>query len=215
MDAVSWKRISSTRRDWQGLFPFFRADAPTSTVSTAWGVFEDVVLLDSASPAHLICVTLHSMVLRNDNTFHEQVQPFGDIAAEQCFVKGLTTIVDARTHLPRGLEAWELDTHGFCFVRRPQYDFEEHEQQDFRRVNKEFAPKVLECVRQAAGAKNAFWLSHQVASNFCISVRTRVVLAVVDSGKRARAETWRTLGPENWHCGRWLRARISSRGLWA
>ena len=60
MDAVSWKRISSTRRDWQGLFPFFRADAPTSTVSTAWGVFEDVVLLDSASPAHLICVTLHS-----------------------------------------------------------------------------------------------------------------------------------------------------------
>ena len=60
MDVVAWKRISSTRRDWQGLFPFFRADAPTATVSTAWGVFEDVVLLDSASPAHLICVALHA-----------------------------------------------------------------------------------------------------------------------------------------------------------
>ena len=50
---------------------------------------------------------------------------------------------DARTHLPKGKEAWHLETHGFCFVARPEYDFEEHDQQDFRRVNKEFAPKVF------------------------------------------------------------------------
>jgi len=45
-------------------------------------------------------------------------------------------------------------------VARPAYNFEDHLEQDHRRVNREFAPDVLETVRAAAGAKRAFWLSH-------------------------------------------------------
>ena len=131
MQAVRWTRVGDgSKRDWEGSFSFFKADAPTETVTTDWGVFPDVVV------------------------------PFGNFGAERCFAQGKTTIVDARTHLPNGKEAWSLDKHGFCYVSRPEYDFEEHEEQDFRRVNKEFAPKVLETVRLAAGAQKAFWLSH-------------------------------------------------------
>ena len=131
MASVAWTRLGdSGKRDWKGMFSFFKSDAPTSTVKTEWGVFEDVV------------------------------QPFGDFAAEQCFAKSLTTIVDARTHFPGGKDGWDLQENGFCFLQRPEYAFEEHEQQDFRRCNKEFAPKVLESVRKAAGASRALWLSH-------------------------------------------------------
>ena len=42
MQAVSWTRVGS-KRDWQGEFHFFRADAPRETVETPWGVFHDVV----------------------------------------------------------------------------------------------------------------------------------------------------------------------------
>jgi hypothetical protein len=71
------------------------------------------------------------------------------------------TVVDARTHLPGGKDAWSLDEHGFCYIARPAYDFEEHAQQDRKRVDAEFGPKVVEAVRLAAGAKRAFWMSHQ------------------------------------------------------
>jgi len=126
-----WTRVGDAgKRDWQGFFPFFNANAPTDTVVTDWGTFDRVVV------------------------------PFGNFSAERCFSRGRTTIVDARTHSPKGKDAWHLEAHGFCYVTRPEYAFEEHEQQDFRRVNKEFAPKVLETVRKAARAKRAFWLSH-------------------------------------------------------
>ena len=59
-----WTRIGDVgRRDWQGFFPFFKADAPTETVVTAWGTFDNVVV------------------------------PFGNFPAERCFARGRTTMV--------------------------------------------------------------------------------------------------------------------------
>jgi len=44
MEGVVWARVGdASKRDWQGDFAFFRPDAPTATVTTEWGVFEDVV----------------------------------------------------------------------------------------------------------------------------------------------------------------------------
>jgi len=71
------------------------------------------------------------------------------------------TVVDGRTHLPDGKDAWKFDEHGFCYIQRPLHDFEEHASQDRKRVDREFAPAVVEAVRRAAGAKRAFWMSHQ------------------------------------------------------
>uniref|UniRef100_A0A7S2IKS1 Uncharacterized protein n=1 Tax=Alexandrium andersonii TaxID=327968 RepID=A0A7S2IKS1_9DINO len=71
------------------------------------------------------------------------------------------TFVDARTHFPEGKHAWNFEQHGFCYIQRPAYDFEEHALQDRKRVDTEFGPKVCEAVRQAVGAKQAFWMSHQ------------------------------------------------------
>jgi len=57
-----WTRVGNAR-DWQGFFPFFKANAPTQTVVTEWGTFDNVVV------------------------------PFGNFSAERCFARGRTTIV--------------------------------------------------------------------------------------------------------------------------
>lgn len=66
-------------------------------------------------------------------------------------------IVDARTHLPGGKEAWDIDDHGFCFVKPPNpvSDF-----QDYGLVKRDYGPQVAEVCRLACGAKKAFWMSH-------------------------------------------------------
>ena len=92
MEGVVWARVGDARkRDWQGDSAFFRPDAPTATVTTEWGVFEDVI------------------------------EPFGNFSAARWFTNGRATVVDARTHLPEGKDGYLLDTHGFCFVERPSY----------------------------------------------------------------------------------------------
>ena len=62
-----------------------------------------------------------------------------------------------------------MHINGFEFVERPEYDFEDHatllEGKAYKaarqRVNREFAPKVLELCKKTAGADKAFWMSSQ------------------------------------------------------
>ena len=83
-------------------------------------------------------------------------------------------VVDARTHLSGGKEAWHFEEHGFMFLPRPapDYTFVEHADQDRKDVDAKFGPAVCEAVRQATGATKAFWMSHQRRAEK--SVRTRV-----------------------------------------
>ena len=68
-----------------------------------------------------------------------------------------------------GKSSWNLHINGFEFVERPEYDFEDHatllEGKAYKaarqRVNREFAPKVLELCKKTAGADKAFWMSSQ------------------------------------------------------
>lgn len=72
-------------------------------------------------------------------------------------------VVDARTgpggHGGKG--AWTLEEHGFCFVATPHWDFSPHQEHDRKKCDTEFGPLVCEVARVAAGAKRAFWMSHQ------------------------------------------------------
>ena len=70
-------------------------------------------------------------------------------------------VVDARTHLPGGKEAWTLHEHGFQFIDTPAYDFVDHKEHDRKKCDREFGPKVCEAARLTAGAKRCFWMSHQ------------------------------------------------------
>lgn len=67
------------------------------------------------------------------------------------------TVVDGRTHLPGGKEAWKFDTHGFCYIQAPDPvpDFK-----NYSNVKREYGPRVCEAVRRATGATKAFWMSH-------------------------------------------------------
>jgi hypothetical protein len=71
------------------------------------------------------------------------------------------TVVDARTHTPEGLDSWDFETHGFCYLNRPAFDFPDHTAQDRKQVTAVFAPEVLEAVRKKCKAKKAYWMSHQ------------------------------------------------------
>ena len=132
MQKAAWMPVGDkTKRDWQGFFPFFRADAPKSTAATEWGVFDNVV------------------------------KPFGDFPAEHCFAMGKTTIVDARTHLPEGKNAWDIDRNGFCYVERPEYDFEEHDKQ----VSFPFATATTVTVSAQLAALDRFGVGMHDACN--------------------------------------------------
>lgn len=67
-------------------------------------------------------------------------------------------MTDGRNALPDGRAAWKFDEHGFCYIKAPEpvADF-----LDRKLVEREYAPRVLEAVRAATGAKRAFWMSHQ------------------------------------------------------
>ena len=72
-------------------------------------------------------------------------------------------VVDARVgpEGKGGKEAWTLEEHGFCFVDTPFWDFPSHQEHDRKKCDVEFGPLVCEVSRVAAGAKRAFWMSHQ------------------------------------------------------
>lgn len=115
---------------------YYKADAPkTLEVETKFGKFQNMVLMGKEA------------YTREGRPNYMERMP--------------ATIVDGRTHLPGGKEAWDFDEHGFVFIETPDYDFEDHLKQDRRRVNREFGPKVAEACRVACKAKTAFWLSHQ------------------------------------------------------
>lgn len=118
---------------------YYKLDCPKKDMETKFGFFKDV--LETAGGG----------VSREERDKVMEKKPM--------------TVVDGRTHLPGGKEAWNFDEHGFCFIRRPEYDFEEHLEQDRKRVNREFGPKVAEACRVATGAKRAFWMSHQRRSD--------------------------------------------------
>lgn len=125
--------MAAALREVKSTFRFHRRDCPTKEVVTSkYGSWNNVVQLGMKVA---------------DPTQHFEMKP--------------VTVVDGRSHLPGGKEAWNLEEHGFCFIKTPDYDFEEHHVQNRRRVNKEFGPKVAEAVRVAAKAKKAFWMSHQ------------------------------------------------------
>lgn len=61
------------------------------------------------------------------------------------------TFFDARTALPGGLSAWDLDTHGFTMVRPPP------QPSDFRSqktLNEEYYPKLAELAKKVTGGKH-------------------------------------------------------------
>lgn len=67
------------------------------------------------------------------------------------------TVIDARGQ-PGGLQSYNLEQHGFCFIRAPEpvADFKNTEL-----LLKEYQPKVIEAVKKASPtAKRAFWMSH-------------------------------------------------------
>lgn len=70
-------------------------------------------------------------------------------------------IVDARTHLPGGKEAWKFEEHGFCFLDavEPVADFT-----DKKLVERDHQPRVLDSVKEATGASRVFWMSHMPRS---------------------------------------------------
>lgn len=127
-------KMAVSRRDVNTKLWYMRPDCPKlDVVASKFGTFKDVVQM----PLNF---------LKHRDEYYE---------------KHPMTVVDGRTHLPGGKEAWSFEEHGFCYIKTPDYEFEDHLQQDRRRANREFGPKVAEAVRQATGAKRAFWLSHQ------------------------------------------------------
>merc|ERR1719487_2846822 len=80
------------------------------------------------------------------------------------------TIVDARTALPGGLGAWDLDTHGFCVVRPPPpVDFLKQGDPknttlgrvgDDSLVKQEYFPKLCEMAMKLTGAEKAYMFQH-------------------------------------------------------
>merc|ERR1712118_573223 len=62
-------------------------------------------------------------------------------------------ILDARTSLPGGLEAWSLDTHGFCCVPAPTpvADFTNR-----ALVKAEYYPRMVDRVKRLTGAKEGY-----------------------------------------------------------
>lgn len=79
------------------------------------------------------------------------------------FGKFVLSVVDGRTHLEGGKEAWKFEKHGFMVIPRPApaYIFSQHKDANRKEVDRDFGPKVCEAVRKATGAKRAFWMSHQ------------------------------------------------------
>lgn len=121
-------------RDWHGRVNYYRRDAPRTAVEVQGKTYSGVIEMGG-----------ENMNMKPGKFF--KMHP--------------TTIVDARTHLRSGKDAWKFERHGFCYIRRPEYDFEDHAAQDRRRVDAEFGPKVCEAVCRATGARRAFWMSHQ------------------------------------------------------
>ncbi len=89
-------------------------------------------------------------------TFPDVIQMPVRLDMKEQYEKFPMNICDGRKHLPGGKEAWKFDEHGFCYVQTPEYDFAEHHKQDRRRVNREFAPKVVDVCVKACGAKRGF-----------------------------------------------------------
>lgn len=122
-----------TTRDWTGTLSHYLPDAPKKdVVESKFGKFLNVV--EEKFP------------VKEPKLFYKRYP---------------VKIVDARTHLSGGKDAWKFEEHGFCFITPPAYEFEEHKQQNRRRVDSEYGPKVAEICRVACGAKRAFWMSHQ------------------------------------------------------
>ena len=70
-------------------------------------------------------------------------------------------ISDARTALPGGLKAWQLDTHGFVAVETPPFPPGDFLETPIEVIQKEYYPKLVELAkRQIPGCKDAFVLSH-------------------------------------------------------
>uniref|UniRef100_A0A7S1L6T4 Uncharacterized protein n=1 Tax=Alexandrium catenella TaxID=2925 RepID=A0A7S1L6T4_ALECA len=123
-------------RDWHGSMRFFRRDAPRADVEVLGRLYSGVVQVGAQVDG-------------------QRTKP------SDYFERHKTTIVDARTHLRAGKAAWSFERNGFCYIKRPEYEFEDHASQDRKRVDAEFGPRVCEAVRRAVGARRAFWLSHQ------------------------------------------------------
>ena len=122
---------------------FHRRDAPRTDVNVYGRVFKDVVIFGK------------------DSYFNKE-------AAGAYYQVAPISVLDGRVH-NGGKSSWKLHINGFEFVERPEYDFEDHatllEGKAYKaarqRVNREFAPKVLELCKKTAGADKAFWMSSQ------------------------------------------------------
>ena len=122
---------------------FHKKNAPTTNVEVYGREFKDVVVFGKDSF-------------------------FSAAAARQYYEVEQITVLDGRVH-NGGKDSWKLHVNGFEFVKAPEYDFEDHatlqtkEEKRLarKRVNREFAPKVLEVCRKTSGASKAFWMSSQ------------------------------------------------------
>jgi hypothetical protein len=122
---------------------FHRKDAPKTEVAVYGRVFKDVVMFGT------------------NNFLREE-------AFKKYYEVQEITVLDGRVH-NGGKNSWKLHVNGFEFVKRPEYNFEDHatlqtkeaKTKARQRVNREFAPKVLELCKKTAGASNAYWMSSQ------------------------------------------------------
>jgi len=121
------------RRDISMSMRYWRSDIEKGTVTTNFGTWYEI-----------------AETMKEGGVMAENTHNFQNIC-----------VVDARTHLEKGKDAWEFDENGFCYMQRPDYDFPPHKEQNRRAVDKEFGPMVCEAVRQKTGAKQVFWCSHQ------------------------------------------------------
>ena len=133
---VAAEEATSTR-DWTGELTYYLPDAPTETVKDTWGEWDGVIPVGGG------------------NHFNDPER------RRKMFETKKMTVVDARTHMEGGLDAWSFEDHGFCYLQRPSFPFPEHLVQDRKKVDREFGPKIVEAAKKAVGAKHAFWCSHQ------------------------------------------------------
>jgi hypothetical protein len=95
----------SSARDWEGDMLYYRRDVELGTVSTRWGEFPNVVAMTPALGDPKISKIRQEAMLE----IHRM------------------KVVDGRKHLAAGKTAWSLEENGFCFIDRPEYNFEDHE----------------------------------------------------------------------------------------